>query len=71
MVRLILYFILFYLIYRTVKNLLSHLAPPKQEIKGKPKTRIKPFDPSDIEDIEYKEVKTNDEEPRQESSERT
>ena len=56
MVRLILFAILFYLIFRVVRKFMLFFSPPKSEGKGKPKKDIKSFDPKDIEDIDYQEV---------------
>ncbi len=56
-IRLILYVILFYLIYNIGKRLLQFLFPTKTEIKGNQKKKMRTFDPDDIEDIDYEEVK--------------
>lgn len=56
MVRLILFAILFYLIFRVIKKLMLFFSPPKSEVKGKSSKEIKSFDPKDIEDIDYQEV---------------
>lgn len=56
MIRLILFAILFYLIFRVVRKLRLFFSPPKSEVKGKPRKHMKSFDPKDIEDIDYQEV---------------
>ena len=61
MIRFILYIILFYVIYHTIKKFMIFLFPPREKVKGKPRQRVKPFDPKDIEDIDYKVVKRNNE----------
>lgn len=61
MIRLILYIILFYLIYHIGKKVLQFLSPPKSNVQGKTIKKTKTFDPKDIEDIEYKEVKRKNE----------
>lgn len=59
--RLILYLILFYLLYSIVKKLFVFLFARQSEIKGKPHKRVRTFDPSEIEDVDYEEVKRKDE----------
>ena len=61
MVRLILFAILFYLIFRVVRKLMLFFSPPKSEVKGNPRKEVKSFDPEDIEDIDYQEVEKKDE----------
>ncbi len=56
MLRLVLFAILFYLIFRVVRKVMLFFSPPKTEVKGKPNKEIKSFDPKDIEDIDYQEV---------------
>ena len=56
MIRLILFAILFYLIFRVVRKLMLFFSPPKSEVKGKPRKDMKSFNPKDIEDIDYQEV---------------
>jgi len=56
MVRLILFAILFYLIFRVVRKLKFFFTPPKSEVKGQPQKKIKSYDPENIEDIDYQEV---------------
>jgi hypothetical protein len=62
MIRLILFAILFYLIFRVVRKLMLFFSPPKSEVQGKPSKEIKSFDPEDIEDIDYQEVEKKNEE---------
>ena len=57
MIRLILYAILFYLIYNIGKRLFQFLFHTKTEIKGNQKKKMRTFNPDDIEDIDYEEVK--------------
>lgn len=61
--RLLLYIILFYLLYRLAKNVIGSLFAPRSDakVKGTPQKPVKTFDPNDIEDIEYKEVKKDHE----------
>jgi len=62
MIRFILFLILFYAIYYAAKKILHALfSPPKSEVKGEPKKKMRTFDPGDIEDIDYKEVNRKDE----------
>lgn len=56
MIRLILFAILFYLIYKIGKKIIQFLFPTQTEIKGKPKQKIRTYDTDDIEDIDYEEV---------------
>ncbi|MEJ2633695.1 MAG: hypothetical protein P8184_00200 [Calditrichia bacterium] len=62
MIRFILYIVLFYLIYKMVKKFFNILFTPKPEVKGEPRKDINTFNPKDIEDIDYEEVKRSDEE---------
>ncbi|MFZ0390570.1 MAG: hypothetical protein WAN36_08920 [Calditrichia bacterium] len=60
MLRLILLFILFYLIYYLIKNVFLAAftgAKKKSEMKGRPKKKVRDFDPGDIEDVDYTEIK--------------
>jgi len=61
MIRLILYIILFYVIYHTIKKFMVYLFPPRDKVRGRPRQKMRPFDPKDIEDIDYKEVKRDNE----------
>ncbi len=61
MIRLILYIILFYVIYHTIKKFMVYLFPPRDKVRGQPRQKVRPFDPKDIEDIDYKEVKRDNE----------
>lgn len=56
MIRLIIFWILIYFIYRLIKNLL-YSPEPKSSIKGSPREQ-KPLDVSDadIEDAKFKEL---------------
>lgn len=56
MLRLVLFAILFYLIFRVVRKVMLFFSPSKTEVKGQPNKEIKSFDPKDIEDIDYQEV---------------
>jgi hypothetical protein len=57
-IRIILYSILFYLIYRTIRRVIQFIFPSVKntEVKGKPQKEVKTFDPNNIEDIDYEEV---------------
>ena len=56
--RIILYFILFYLIYRTIRKIILFILPSVKnpEVKGDSKKGVKTFDPENIEDVDYEEV---------------
>ena len=56
-IRFILFLILFYLIYNIGKKFLRFIISHQPEVKGNPKKRVKDFDPEDIEDIDYEEIK--------------
>jgi hypothetical protein len=56
-IRFILFLILFYLIYNIGRKFLRFIIPRQPEVKGNPKKGAKKFDPEDIEDIDYEEVK--------------
>ncbi len=58
--RLIFWLIIFYLVYRLIKNWLTQ-PPPKQQVKGRPKTRPLDLSDADIEDAKFREV---EDEPR-------
>lgn len=59
MIRFILFLILLYLLYKLVKNVfkLFFASPDNSQVKGNPKKHVRDFDPNEIEDIDYEEVK--------------
>ncbi len=60
-IRVILYIILFYLIYSLVRKAFRFIAGTQTPVKGASRKKVRNFDPDDIEDIDYQEVKkTND-----------
>jgi len=60
MIRLLLYFLFFYILYRMGKNWLEGLSKPKSQVKGQPRPPVKQYDPEEIEDIDYQEIKPDD-----------
>jgi hypothetical protein len=59
MVRLILYLVLFFLIYRLVKKILIFFSKPSSKVEGSSPPKERSIDPKNIEDIDYEEVKRN------------
>jgi len=57
MIRFILYLILFYLIYRLGKKLFLFFTTPSSKVEGSSQKKERPFDPKNIEDIDYEEIK--------------
>jgi hypothetical protein len=57
MIRLILYLILFFLIYRLVKKIYVFFSTPSSKVEGSSQKKERSFDPKNIEDIDYEEVK--------------
>ena len=58
MVRLVLYILLGYLLYKLFHSLFGGDGEKRRKVKGEPpRVSPPPYDPSQVEDIEYKEVK--------------
>jgi hypothetical protein len=57
MIRFILYLILFYLIYRLAKKVLGFFSAPSSKVEGSSVKKERTFDPKNIEDIDYEEIK--------------
>ncbi len=62
MIRLLLYILFFYILYKLGKNWLEGTFKPRSEVKGRPKPPVKQYNPEEIEDIDYQEVKPNEKE---------
>lgn len=61
MIRLLLYLILFWLIYRLVKKALIFFSRPSLKVGGEAPYKKQSFDPKNIEDIDYEEIKRKNE----------
>ena len=57
LLRFILLILLFSLIYKLAKNVVNFFALPQNKTKENSRKKIQRFDPNQIEDIDYKEVK--------------
>ena len=57
MIRFILYLILFYLIFRLVKKMLGFFSTPSSRVEGSSVRKERKFDPENIEDVDYEEIK--------------
>ncbi|GAB4339391.1 MAG: hypothetical protein Kow0037_24330 [Calditrichia bacterium] len=60
MIRLILYILWFYIIYRLIKAVVGFVLKPGPKRKETPPTREPRINPGDIEDIDYEEVNRDD-----------
>jgi hypothetical protein len=59
--RIILFVILFYFVYKLFKNLLKPAQKRRFFVKGKSQNKIPPpYDPNQVEDIDYEEIKRKD-----------
>lgn len=61
MIRFLLYVILFWLIYRLVKKILIFFSRPSSKVEGDVPYKKPSFDPKNIEDIDYEEIKRKNE----------
>lgn len=57
MIRFILYLILFYLIYRLVKKVMIFFSASSSKVENSSTKKERTFDPKNIEDIDYEEIK--------------
>ncbi len=57
MIRFFLFIILLFLIWQFTKKIFVLFFTPHSEVKGNSRKKNQKFDPDDIEDIDYKEVK--------------
>jgi hypothetical protein len=58
LLRIILYVVLIYLVYKLLKNLLKPAQKQRFSMKGKSQNDTPPpYDPNQVEDIDYEEVK--------------
>ena len=57
MIRFILYLILFYLIFRLAKKVLGFFSTSSSRVEGSSVRKEKKFDPENIEDVDYEEIK--------------
>lgn len=57
LLRFILLILLFSLIYKLAKNVVNFFTLPQNKTKENSRKKIQRFDPNQIEDIDYKEVK--------------
>ncbi len=57
MIRFLLYVILFWLIYRLIRKLSIFFAKPSSKVEGNAHHKKQSFDPKNIEDIDYEEIK--------------
>lgn len=56
--RILLFTILIYFVYKLLKNLLKPGGKQRPPVKGKPENHTPPpYDPNQVEDIDYEEVK--------------
>jgi hypothetical protein len=56
--RIILFVILFYFVYKLLKSLLKPAQKRRFSVKGKSQNNIPPpYDPNQVEDIDYEEVR--------------
>jgi hypothetical protein len=57
MIRFILYLILFYLIFRLARKMLGFFSSPSSKVEGSSVKKEREFDPKNIEDVDYEEIK--------------
>lgn len=64
LLRIVLIVILIYFVYKLLKNfILKSLPKEHPSVKGSPQNHIPPpYDPNQVEDIDYKDVKRKDRE---------
>ena len=59
--RTILIVVLVYFVYKLLKNFMKPVTKERPSVKGKPENHIPPpYDPNQVEDIDYKDVKDQD-----------
>ncbi|MCK6619306.1 MAG: hypothetical protein HUU32_03765 [Calditrichaceae bacterium] len=60
-IRFLLFLALIYLVYRLVRNLFPALPKQPPRVKGDAPEKVPPpYDPGQVEDIDYKEVRPKD-----------
>lgn len=61
--RTVLIVLLIYFVYKLLKNFIKPLSKDRPSVNGAPKNHIPPpYDPNQVEDIGYKDVKRKDRE---------